>query len=67
VYPALQRMLIKGWVKAGGGLFCGVTAESRRAATTADAEGRKQLEVDEGAIRPRDLKAIARVIQTAPS
>jgi PadR family transcriptional regulator PadR len=61
LYPALQRMLIKGWVKAEWG----VTAENRRARyyklTTA---GRKQLEVETAQFE-RVMQAMMRVIQTA--
>lgn len=61
LYPALQRMLIKGWVKAEWG----VTAGNRRARyyqlTTA---GRKQLAVEVSQFE-RVMGAIARVIQTA--
>jgi PadR family transcriptional regulator, regulatory protein PadR len=61
LYPALQRMLIKGWVKAEWG----ATAENRRARyyklTTA---GKKQMEVEAEQFE-RVIGAIARVIQTA--
>jgi len=61
LYPALQRMLVKGWVKAEWG----VTAEKRRARyyklTTA---GRKQLEVETAQFE-RVMQAMVRVIQTA--
>jgi PadR family transcriptional regulator len=61
LYPALQRMLIKGWVKAEWG----ATAENRRARyyrlTTA---GRKQLEIEKSRFE-RVIQAIGRVIQTA--
>ena|SRR6516165_3991131 len=61
LYPALQRMLIKGWVKAKWG----VTAGNRRARyyqlTTL---GRKQLAV-EVSLFERVMRAIARVVQTA--
>src|SRR5215475_13122132 len=54
LYPALQRMLIKGWVKAEWG----VTAENRRARYyRLTPAGRRQLE--------RVMGAINRVIQTA--
>ena len=60
-YPALQRMLIKGWVKAKWG----VTAGNRRARyyqlTTL---GRKQLAVEVSQFE-RVMRAIARVVQTA--
>src|SRR5216683_5870710 len=43
LYPALQRMLIKGWVKAEWG----ATAENRRARYyRLTAAGRKQMEVE---------------------
>ena len=61
LYPALQRMLIKGWVKAKWG----VTAGNRRARyyqlTTL---GRKQLAVEVSQFE-RVMRAIARVVQTA--
>ncbi len=61
LYPALQRMLIKGWVEAEWGK----TAENRRARyyhlTRA---GRKQLEVEVSEFG-RIMYAVNRVIQTA--
>jgi transcriptional regulator len=61
LYPALQRMLIKGWVTA----MWGTTAGNRRARyyrlTTT---GRKQLEVEVSQF-DRVVQAITRVIQTA--
>src|SRR5712664_1467616 len=61
LYPALQRMLIKGWVKAEWG----VTAENRRARYyRLTAAGRKQLEVEKSQF-DRVIQAIGRVIQTA--
>ncbi|HEY6290292.1 MAG TPA: PadR family transcriptional regulator [Terriglobia bacterium] len=61
LYPALQRMLIKGWVTAKWG----TTAGNRRARyyrlTTA---GRKQLEVEVSQFE-RVMQAITQVIQTA--
>lgn len=61
LYPALQRMLIKGWVTAKWG----VTPENRRARyyrlTNA---GRKQLELELSQFE-RVMAAISRVIQTA--
>lgn len=61
LYPALQRMLIKGWVTAEWG----VTAGNRRARyyrlTTA---GRKQLATEQSQFE-RVFGAISRVIQTA--
>jgi transcriptional regulator len=61
LYPALQRMLIKGWVKAEWG----VTAGNRRARYyTLTADGRKQLEIELSKFE-RVMGAVARVIQTA--
>ena len=61
LYPALQRMLIKGWVTAEWG----VTAENRRARYyRLTAAGRKQLETEVSQFR-RVMGAITRVIQTA--
>jgi transcriptional regulator len=61
LYPALQRMLIKGWVTAEWG----VTAGNRRARYyTLTADGRKQLH-HEVAQFERVMGAITRVIQTA--
>ena len=61
LYPALQRMLIKGWVKAEWG----VTAENRRARYyRLTAAGRKQLEQEISKFE-RVIGAVARVIQTA--
>lgn len=61
LYPALQRMLVKGWVKAKWG----TTAGNRRARYyQLTAEGRKQLEV-ELSVFDRVMSAIGRVIQTA--
>lgn len=61
LYPALQRMLIKGWVKAEWG----VTAENRRARYyRLTAAGRKQLQ-EEISQFERVMGAINRVIQTA--
>jgi PadR family transcriptional regulator len=61
LYPALQRMLIRGWVTAEWG----ATAENRRARyyhlTQA---GRKQMEVEVSQFE-RVMAAISRVIQTA--
>lgn len=61
LYPALQRMLIKGWVKAKWG----TTAGNRRARyyqlTTA---GRKQLETELSQFE-RVIGAITRVLRTA--
>jgi len=61
LYPALQRMLIKGWVKAEWG----ATAENRRARYyRLTAAGRKQLEIEKSQFE-RVIQAIGRVIQTA--
>lgn len=61
LYPALQRMLIKGWVTAEWG----VTAGNRRARYyKLTAAGRKQLVVQVSQFE-RVMGAIVRVIQTA--
>jgi PadR family transcriptional regulator, regulatory protein PadR len=61
LYPALQRMLIKGWVKARWG----VTAGNRRARYyRLTPLGHKQLEVEVSQFE-RVMQAITRVIQTA--
>lgn len=61
LYPALQRMLIKGWVKAEWG----ATAENRRARYyRLMAAGRKQLQ-EEISQFERVMGAVSRVIQTA--
>jgi PadR family transcriptional regulator PadR len=61
LYPALQRMLIKGWVKAEWG----VTAENRRARYyRLTAAGKKQLEVEQSQFE-RVIGAMVRVIQSA--
>lgn len=61
LYPALQRMLIKGWVTARWG----ATAGNRRARYyQLTAAGRKQL-AQELAQFERVFGAIGRVIQTA--
>ena len=61
LYPALQRMLIKGWVKAEWG----VTMGNRRARYyTLTPDGRKQLRVELSQFE-RVMGAISRVIQTA--
>ena len=60
LYPALQRMLIKGWVTAKWG----TTAGNRRARYyRLTAAGRKQLEVEVSQFE-RVMGAITRVIQT---
>src|ERR1700759_594017 len=60
LYPALQRMLIKGWVKAEWG----VTAGNRRARYyTLTRDGEKQLRIEVRQFE-RVMGAISRVIQT---
>jgi transcriptional regulator len=59
LYPALQRMLIKGWVKAEWG----TTDENRRARYyRLTAAGRKQLEAEISQFE-RVMTAITRVIE----
>jgi len=61
LYPALQRMLIRGWVTA----HWGVTAGNRRARYyRLTPLGRKQLEVEVSQFE-RVMQAIMRAIQTA--
>ena len=61
LYPALQRMLIKGWVTAAWG----VTAGNRRARYyKLTAAGRKQLHAEMEQYQ-RVTGAIQRIIQTA--
>jgi transcriptional regulator len=61
LYPALQRMLVKGWVKAQWG----TTSENRRARYyRLTAAGRKQLEFERAQLE-RVLGAIVRVLETA--
>jgi PadR family transcriptional regulator PadR len=61
LYPALQRMLIKGWVAAEWG----ATAENRRARYyRLTPLGKKQLEVEVSDFE-RVMGAVARVIETA--
>ncbi len=61
LYPALQRMLVKGWVTAQWG----TTAENRRARYyKLTAAGRRQMEAEVSQFE-RVTAAIARVIQTA--
>ena len=61
LYPALQRMLIKGWVIAEWG----VTAGNRRARYyTLTPAGKKQLGVELQQFE-RVMGAIARILQTA--
>ena len=61
LYPALQRMLVKGWVNA----YWGTSAENRRARYyRLTAAGRKQLQIEQSQFE-RVVGAITRVIQTA--
>ncbi len=61
LYPALQRMLIKGWVKAEWG----ATVENRRARYyRLTVAGKKQLEIEKAQFE-RVIQAIVQVIQTA--
>jgi transcriptional regulator len=61
LYPALQRILLKGWVKAA----CGVTAGNRRTRYyKLTADGRKQLETELSRYE-RVSGAIQKVIQPA--
>jgi transcriptional regulator len=61
LYPALQRMLIQGWIKGEWGK----TSENRRARYyRLTPEGRKQLE-RELARYERVSRAIARIVQPA--
>ncbi len=60
LYPALQRMLIKGWVAAEWG----VTVANRRARYyTLTSAGRKQLQVETSQFE-RVIGAITRIVQT---
>jgi transcriptional regulator len=61
LYPALQRLLIKGWVKGEWG-----TSENNRRARyyTLTSSGRKQLGIEAENFN-RMIEAIARVMQTA--
>jgi transcriptional regulator len=61
LYPALQRMLIKGWIAGEWGR----TAENRRARYyTLTAAGRRHLETELAAYK-RVSVAIARILQPA--
>jgi len=61
LYPALQRMLVKGWVKA----YWGVTSENRRARYyRLTLLGRKQMEAEVSQFE-RVMQAISRVIEPA--
>lgn len=61
LYPALQRLLIKGWVKAEWG-----TSENNRRARyyTLTLAGKKQLGIEAESFE-RMVRAIAQVMQTA--
>lgn len=61
LYPALQRLLIKGWVKAAWG-----TSDNNRRARyyTLTPAGKRQLDVESESFS-RMIEAIARVMQTA--
>lgn len=61
LYPALQRLLIKGWVKAEWG-----TSENNRRARyyTLTLAGKKQLGIEAENFE-RMVRAIAQVMQTA--
>jgi PadR family transcriptional regulator PadR len=61
LYPALQRLLLKGWVKGEWG-----TSDNNRRARyyTLTAAGRKQLGIEAENFK-RLMEAIARVMQTA--
>ena len=61
LYPALQRLLVKGWVKAEWGM----SDNNRRARYyTLTASGKKQLGIEAENFE-RMIQAIARVMQTA--
>jgi PadR family transcriptional regulator len=61
LYPALQRLLLKGWVKAEWG----ASENNRRARYyTLTAAGRKQLAVERGEF-DRVIMAIHKVLNTA--
>ena len=61
LYPALQRMLVKGWVVAEWG----VTAGNRRARYyTLTADGKRQLTLELSKFQ-RIMGAVSKVIQTA--
>jgi PadR family transcriptional regulator, regulatory protein PadR len=63
LYPALQRMLVKGWVTAEWG----ISENNRRARYySLTKEGRRQLE-EEMAQYKRVSKAIGRVLQMRPT
>jgi PadR family transcriptional regulator, regulatory protein PadR len=61
LYPALQRMLVKGWVKAEWG----VTSENRRARYyRLTPLGRRQMELEVSQFE-RVMQAITRIIKPA--
>ena len=61
LYPALQRMLVKGWVKAQWG----TTAENRRARYyRLTPAGRRQLEIELSQFE-HVMSAVVRVIESA--
>jgi PadR family transcriptional regulator, regulatory protein PadR len=61
LYPALQRLLVKGWVRAEWG-----TSDNNRRARyyTLTSSGKKQLGIEAENFE-RMIQAIARVMQTA--
>src|SRR5215831_15084549 len=60
LYPALQRLLVKGWVKAEWG----ASENNRRARYyTLTSSGKKQLGIEAENFE-RTIRAIARVMQT---
>jgi len=61
LYPALQRLLVKGWVRAQWG-----TSDNNRRARyyTLTSSGKKQLGIEAENFE-RMIQAIARVMQTA--
>ena len=61
LYPALQRLLVKGWVRAQWG-----TSDNNRRARyyTLTSSGKKQLGIETENFE-RMIQAIARVMQTA--
>ena len=61
LYPALQKLLIKGWVKASPAVSeTGRTVREYRLTTS----GRKQLDVEQDSFR-RTTDAIVAVLETA--
>jgi transcriptional regulator len=61
LYPALQRLLVKGWVKAEWGTS---TKNRRVRHYTLTSAGRKQLGIEAENFK-RMIQAIARVMQTS--